>query len=141
MQRSKHWINKLRAGRWKALSAWLVIVGLLVGSSDHLARADSSTITPAAAINYVGQLATVCGIVASANYAQQVKRQPTFLNLDKPYPNQIFTALIWGSNRAAFSYAPESLAGRKICVTGEIELYKGKPEIIVSGPEQILVRN
>ena len=118
----------------------LIAVGLLVGPVDHFVRADSPNISPAAAINYVGQMATVCGVVASANYAQQVKRQPTFLNLDKPYPNHIFTALIWGSNRAAFSYAPESLMGRKICVTGQVELYRGKAEIIVSGPEQIQLR-
>ena len=140
MQPSKQWTWTLRGGSRMPLAAWVLAVGLLVGPIDHVARADSTTITPAAAINYVGQTVTVCGVVASANYAQQVKRQPTFLNLDKPYPNQIFTALIWGSNRAAFSYAPESLMGRKICVTGQVELYKGKPEIIVSGPEQIQVR-
>jgi len=140
MQPSKQWIRTGRSERWTSLSAWLLAIGLLLGTMDHLARADSLTIGPTAAINYVGQMATVCGVVASANYAQQTHRQPTFLNLDKPYPNQVFTALIWGSNRAAFSYAPESLAGRKICVTGQIELYKGKAEIIVSGPEQIQVR-
>ena len=42
---------------------------------------------------------TVCGIVASAHYAASSKGQPTFVNLDKPYPNQIFTVLIWGSDR------------------------------------------
>ena len=125
---------------WMPVTAWMLALGLLVGPMDHVARADSPTISPAAAINHVGELVTVCGVVASAKYAETTNRQPTFLNLDKPYPNQIFTALIWGSNRGAFSYAPESLAGRKICVTGEIELYKGKPEIIVSGPEQIQVR-
>jgi hypothetical protein len=122
------------------LTAWLVALGLFVGPMGQVARADSPTVSPAAAINHVGQMVTVCGVVASAKFAQQTKGQPTFLNLDKPYPNQVFTAVIWGSNRAAFSYAPESLASRKICVTGEIELYKGKAEIIVSGPEQIQVR-
>ena len=140
MQISKQWTRISHAGRWMTLSTWLLAVALLVGATDHLARADSPNISPAAAINYIGQMATVCGVVASANYAQQVKRRPTFLNLDKPYPNQIFTALIWGSSRDAFSYAPESLMGRKICVTGQVELYKGKPEIIVSGPEQIQLR-
>ncbi len=75
--------------------------------------------------------------VASAKYATNANRQPTFLNLDKPYPNHLFTAVIWGSDRAAFPYAPESLANRRICVTGTIQLYRGKAEIVVSGPNQI----
>ena len=122
------------------LSAWLLGLAMLVSQVPQAAKADSPSVSPADAVNYVGRMATVCGVVASAKYAESTHRQPTFLNLDKAYPNQVFTALIWGSNRAAFSYAPESLMGRKICVTGQVELYKGKPEIIVSGPEQIQVR-
>jgi len=101
------------------------------------AIADAAKVSPADAINQIGQMATVCGRVASAKYATSANRQPTFLNLDKPYPNHIFTAVIWGSDRAAFPYAPESLADRRICVTGTIQLYRGKAEIIVSGPNQI----
>jgi hypothetical protein len=58
------------------------------------------------------------------------------LNLEKPYPNQVFTAVIWGAGRRAFDYAPETLSGRKICVSGEIPTYKGVAEIIVSTPKQ-----
>ena len=75
----------------------------------------------------------MCGPVASAKYATETRRQPTFLNLDRAYPNHVFTALIWGSDRSAFPYAPEGLQGKRICVTGVIELYKGKAEIIVTG--------
>jgi DNA/RNA endonuclease YhcR with UshA esterase domain len=117
-----------------------IAAALLAGQSHQIAAADSSSVSPKDAIDYVGRGATVCGVVASAKYAEQTHRQPTFLNLDKPYPNQVFTAVIWGSDRSAFSYAPESLVGRKICVSGSVELYKGKAEIIVSGPGQIQVR-
>lgn len=47
---------------------------------------------PSDAINHVGESATVCGAVASAKYATSTRRQPTFLNLERPYPNHIFTA-------------------------------------------------
>ena len=66
------------------------------------------------AINHVGESASVCGIVASAKYATSTNRQPTFLNLDRPYPNQVFTAVIWGADRDQFSYSPESLQGTTI---------------------------
>jgi len=100
-------------------------------------QADSASITATEAANHVGESARVCGLVASAKYATETRRQPTFLNLDRPYPNHVFTALIWGSDREAFPYAPEGLQGKWICVTGVIELYKGKAEIIVTGPTQI----
>jgi hypothetical protein len=63
-------------------------------SSDILA--DATNISPADAIHFVGQVVTVCGHVASARYASDSKGQPTFLNLDKPYPNHVFTAVNWG---------------------------------------------
>ena len=101
------------------------------------AVADGGPISPANAINYVGQSATVCGVVASAKYAAESNGRPTFLNLDKAYPDPLFTAVIWGKDRKAFPYAPESLAGRKICVTGTIRPYSGHAEGMISDPNQI----
>lgn len=69
-------------------------------------------ITPAEAINYIGQEKTVCGVVVSTKYAFFSKGQPTFLNLDKPYPNHIFTVVIWGKDRVKFSN-PQKLTIRE----------------------------
>ena len=102
--------------------------------------AQQSTITASDAGQFVGKKATVCGIVASAHYAARSKGQPTFLNLDKPYPHQVFTVLIWGSDRGKFENPPEALSGKDICVTGLIQSYKGSPEIIVKDPSQIKVK-
>jgi hypothetical protein len=99
------------------------------------------TITAQDAAKYIGQQKTVCGTVASAHYAAKVKGQPTFVNLDKPYPNQIFTALIWGSDRSKFEKPPETLySGKEICVTGMIQSYQGRAEIVVKEPAQIKIR-
>lgn len=92
------------------------------------------------ASSYIGKIATVCGIVASAKYSSRSRGAPTFLNLDKAYPNQIFTALIWGKNRNKFKQAPEqTYDGKKICVKGNVKSYRGVPEIIVSDPSQITI--
>jgi hypothetical protein len=115
----------------------VLLAAIATLSAPPSAIADAAKVSPADAINHVGQMATICGRVASAKYATNANRQPTFLNLDKPYPSHIFTAVIWGSDRAAFPYAPESLADRRICVTGTIRVYRGRAEIIVSGPNQI----
>jgi hypothetical protein len=61
----------------------------------------------------------------------------TFLNLDKSYPNQIFTAVIFGSDRPKFSTPETTLQGKRVCVTGTIQLYRGAPEIILRDPTQI----
>jgi len=94
-------------------------------------------ITPPEAKDHIGDSATVCGIVVSARYAASTKGQPTFLNLEKPYPNQIFTIVIWGNNRSRFGTPETRYKGKRICVTGKIADYRGVPEIVASDPEEI----
>jgi hypothetical protein len=117
---------------------WLIVIlALTVLNSPSLVLAHAANIAAADAIHFVGQVATVCGRVSSAKYASDSKGAPTFLNLDKPYPNHVFTAVIWGKDRDAFPYAPESLHGRHICVSGAIQLYRERAEIVVSAASQI----
>jgi hypothetical protein len=66
------------------------------------------TLTPIEAKDHIGESATVCGEVASTRYASRTRGSPTFMNLAKPYPNQVFTALIWGTDRPKFG-EPEEL--------------------------------
>ena len=96
-------------------------------------------LTAAEAKDHVGETATVCRNVVSARYAASTKGQPTFLNLDKPYPNQIFTIVIWGSNRTKFGTPEVEYKGKRICVTGKITEYRGVPEVIANDPAQITV--
>jgi hypothetical protein len=103
-----------------------------------LARAEP--LTAAQAASHIGERAEVCGVVASAKFSERTRGQPTFLNLDEPYPRQVFTALVWGSSRSRFPAPPESLRGSHICVSGTIIEYKGKPEIVVADPSQIRTR-
>jgi DNA/RNA endonuclease YhcR with UshA esterase domain len=77
--------------------------------------------------------------VASARYLSSSRRQPTFLNLERPYPNQPFTVVILGGDRPSFGSPEVTLPGKRICVTGEIEIYRGKPEIVAKDPAQLVV--
>ncbi|HXY55496.1 MAG TPA: DNA-binding protein [Nitrospirota bacterium] len=98
----------------------------------------ADTISPEEAINHIGQPATVCGIVASTRFATKSKGQPIFLYLDKPYPDHIFTIIIWGSDRSSFPNVPEVYyKNKRICVSGQIQLYNGKPEITARRSSQI----
>jgi len=97
-------------------------------------------ITAAQAAQHMGEVQTVRGVVASVTYAARAKGQPTFLNLDQPYPNAIFTVVIWGSDRGKFAVAPEkAFQGKAVRVTGKITEYRGTPEIVVHDPTQIVV--
>jgi hypothetical protein len=99
-----------------------------------------NTYTPEQAKSHIGERATVCGVVASAHFAASSKGQPTFLNLDKPYPNQIFTVLIWGSDRAKFGAPEKDFVKKSICVTGTIQEFRGAPEIVARSQSQIAVK-
>src|SRR5258708_28049854 len=81
-------------------------------------------LTAAEAKDHIGETATVCGNVVSTRYAAPTKGQPTFLNLDKPYPNQIFTIVIWGSNRSKFVRPEVEYTEKRIYFTGKITPYK-----------------
>jgi micrococcal nuclease len=96
-------------------------------------------LTAAEAKDHIGEVATVCGKVVSANYAAGSRGQPTFLNLDKPYPQHIFTVVIWGENRAMFGRPEVEYRDKQICVTGKIQSYRGVPQIEARSPNQIRV--
>lgn len=104
------------------------------------AGALAATLTPAEAANHIGQIGTVCGTVASAHYAARSRARPTFLNLGKPYPHEIFTVVIWGEDRAAFGESERTLQGKSICVTGTIQSYRGEPELILHRASQLKTR-
>jgi hypothetical protein len=117
----------------RALTAFLI--GALLSTSVSA----QNKLTAAQAKDHFGQTATVCGEVVTTSYADSSKGHPTFLNLDKPYPNQIFTVVIWGENRTKFGKPEEDYKGKRICVSGKITAYAGKPEIVVSDPKQMTV--
>jgi hypothetical protein len=97
----------------------------------------ASTLTPSEAAKHVGENATVCGVVVGVHTAKSSKGSPTFVNLDKTYPNQVFTILIWQSDLSKFSPAPASWDGKRVCATGTISLYRNVPEIVAREAGQI----
>jgi hypothetical protein len=102
--------------------------------------AHAAPLNPEEAGSHVGENATVCGVVASATYAAQAPMAPTFLDLGKPYPNQVFSVIIFGSDRPKFGAPETSMRDKPVCITGEIFLYEGKPRIILHDPKQLRVK-
>ena len=108
-----------------------LMFSLLMALSPALAQ----TITAADAKNHIGDQATVCGTVVGEKTATSSRGEPTFINLDAAYPNQIFTILVWGDDRKNVGELPR--VGSRVCASGVIQNYKGGPEIVVRSSGQL----
>ncbi len=83
-----------------------------------------------------GTVSCVCGTVVSTKYSE--KSGSTFLNLDKKFPNAIFSVSIWEKDRTNFSYQPEEeLYLKKVCITGTVELKNGIPTMSIKNEKAI----
>jgi hypothetical protein len=111
------------------LIAPLLLLIPIVGHAISLAPEESA--------KHVGETATVCGMVASVNYALSAPMAPTFIDLGQPYPNEVFTVIIFEVDRQKFGSPEISMQGKSICVTGEIFLYQGKPRMTLRDPRQL----
>ena len=118
----------------------LLLVLLLAGISQTGSAEEYVTIEAEQANDHVGQLAMVCGIVVDTHYAQTVTGRPTFLNFGEPYPDAVFTAVLWEKERELFPYSPSALLGMDICVYGKISRFRGMPQIKLMRPEQVGAR-
>lgn len=115
----------------------LLVLCLFGGAIVSAQTSSGKKLTTAEAKDHIGERATVCGRVASTHYAASSRGRPTFINLDEPYPRQVFTIMIWGSDRPKFGDPEEKYRDKKVCATGKISSYRGVPEIIASETSQI----
>jgi hypothetical protein len=101
------------------------------------AAAYAGNISAQDAPNHVGETGTICGTVASANFAERTPGKPTFLDMEKPYPDETFTVLIWGNDRTRFGTPERTFLQKQVCATGQIQLYRGRPQVIIHDPGQL----
>jgi hypothetical protein len=90
------------------------------------------TYAPEEAAKHVGETATIRGKVDGFHQSGG----NIFVNMGGKDPNQSFMAFIPFESAAQFPHV-EQYDGRTVGVTGKIESYKGKPEIVVTSPSQI----
>lgn len=122
--------------------AAVLIIGLIlsrvVDTDSGTPPEPEITISVDEAANHIGDVAEVCGEVASADFLPQIGGDPTFINFGRPHPNQVFTAVIWGEHRHLWQTPPDQLfEGQEICVSGEIRMHEGTPQIVVERRDQI----
>ena len=100
----------------------------------------TATYAAAEAASHIGETITICDKVYGTKFLETSGTQPTFLNLGAAYPNSPFTVVIFGKDRPNFKEQPEVYYNnKKVCVTGLVKEYNGKPEIVISGEGEIRV--
>lgn len=98
----------------------------------------------AAAREHIGERVTVCGVVASARYAAGTDGRPTFLNLDRPYPDPSLVVVIPGGLREDFGRPEETLLEARVCATGVVEEVSqpaGLLRIVLDRSDHLVVLN
>ncbi|MBB6238083.1 DNA/RNA endonuclease YhcR with UshA esterase domain [Pedobacter sp. AK013] len=89
------------------------------------------------AAQYIGKNVTICDSVYSAKALDKL----TLINLGGAYPKELLTVVINKEDERKFPSEPSSMfMGNKICVTGIISEFKGKKQILVTDPKQIVVK-
>ncbi len=92
----------------------------------------SRSIPASQAARHVGGKCTVEGYVASVH---ATGRGTVFMNFDNAYPSQTFTAVSLHGELSAADLAP--FQHHTVSVSGTIEDYKGRPEIVLHALNQI----
>jgi hypothetical protein len=107
-----------------------------MADAEGAALCGTGAILSSRASQATGRQATIAIAKVEASYQPGVRGQPTYLN-DAPYPNHAFTAVIWGSERRQFEPSLTGWQGKALCVTGTIEVFQQRPQIVVNAPNQL----
>ena len=93
-------------------------------------------ISAADAVRYIGKKEIVCTRVYG------VKELPSinFINVGANFPNNPLTIVVFPGDKRNFKDGLEIYDNKNICVTGTIKEYNGKPEIIITGPQDISIQ-
>ncbi|MBK8965329.1 MAG: DNA/RNA non-specific endonuclease [Lewinellaceae bacterium] len=84
-----------------------------------------------------GEQITVCGTVVGSRYSRSGN---LWLNLDKQYPNQLFSVFSRKADLANFSEDPKAaFENRQLCFTGKVENFNGTPTMNIDREEQVIL--
>lgn len=83
---------------------------------------------------HVGKTVMACGQLAEIKHLENRH----YLNLDRMYPNQTLTLLVWDNNYKWFEERfgrLDGLVGKRFCARGTIEEYKNNLQMKVNNPQ------
>ena len=116
----------------KALLLSVIILFVKV-SVSQVVSADSTKY-------YEGKEITMKGKVSST-FVTKGDNKKVLINFGKPHPNESFTIVIEDADLSKFKYDPsEFLKDKTLTVKGKVKMYKDKPEMMVTSPDQITIK-
>jgi endonuclease G len=118
-------------GQWEALKEGEIPTQIPL----KLSQRPKNTLNSIEADLFVDKKACVCGMVVST---RKTGSGSVFFNFDTKFPNHTFSGSIWSDNVKNFSYEPElELLGKKICISGKVSDYKGKPTMNIEHEKKV----
>lgn len=116
----------------------LTIIALLVAAAFKCFS--QTKIEAKDAAKHLNETVTICDKIADGKYFGN--SQTTLLNVGGVHPNELLTLVIKGDDRKKFSDDPEKLfTNKKVCITGKVIDFKGRPEIVITEASQITIDN
>lgn len=98
------------------------------------ARAEDKRIGAAEAVDHYDKKMTVTGTVAQVT----IREKLVYLNLDKPFPQTPLAGVIFARSTNAFGDL-SALKGKQVELTGKIEEFKERPQIVLTSTNQLKV--
>jgi hypothetical protein len=102
----------------------LLITSLTIASTSVLASGKNNEI-----LFEDGEIATACGIVSSITHLKKSSGNTTLISIGPAYPDHVFSIVIQDEKLNFPDLHTDSLKGKRVCVTGIAEKYKGKAQI------------
>lgn len=119
----------------KLFAILAVVISLTLAAVESRAD-DTNTVTltigSAEAAKWIGKQVVVTGVVAQVS----IRPSLVFLNFDKSFPSNVFTAIIRNKNTNEFENL-SALRGKAVSVKGQIRDYNGKPEMELTRKSQL----
>ena len=119
---------------WKVGKAANLAVAVMLTACMQHVRA-SEFIPDANVDRCVGQVCKVEGVLAAISLS---KNNDIVLAFGKPYPNQAFIAVV-DANAAMQFQNIQAYEGHRTLVTGLVKLNRGRPEMLLSHPSQLVL--
>jgi DNA/RNA endonuclease YhcR with UshA esterase domain len=112
----------------------LFVAGFAVAVTFAAPPAQAQTIAPSETKAHVGQPVTVEAAITDVHVA--AKSGATFIDMGGEFPDNNFVAVIFADDAAKFPNA-SALEGKTVTITGTVQMYQGKPEIILKSASQL----
>lgn len=113
----------------------LLLAAVLLLTSNAFCQQQPQQISTDSVQNYLGKYVTIVAKVTGVKETEKI----TYINLDGAYPNQKLTVVVFVGDRKKIKNDLKNYDGEQVKVTGNITMYKGKPQIKLESEDQIAI--